>query len=106
METAKRLIPYSVHLPEHIYKKLKAAAQNRKATSLVRDAITMIIEGEDEFNAGYNKALRDTIAMIKEHSIAGSIGVDGLTIAEHLAEEIEHMIVPQNTKAKHHAKTK
>ena len=35
----KRLIPYSVHLPEDVYKKLKEAAGSRKASALVRDAI-------------------------------------------------------------------
>ena len=39
----KRLIPYSVHLPEPIYAKLKKAAGERKASALVRDAITMMI---------------------------------------------------------------
>ena len=38
----KRLIPYSVHLPEDIHKKLKAAAGDRKASALVRDAITLM----------------------------------------------------------------
>jgi hypothetical protein len=52
----KRLIPYSVHLPEEVHAKLKEAAGNRKASALVRDAITLIIEGDDEFNGGYNKA--------------------------------------------------
>ena len=61
METTKRLIPYSVHLREDIYNKLKAAAGERKASGIVRDAITMIIEGDDAFNAGYNKAIRDAI---------------------------------------------
>ena len=48
MET-KRLVPYSVHLREDIYLKLKAAAGQRKATALVRDAITLIVEGDDVF---------------------------------------------------------
>ena len=47
---AKRLIPYSVHLPEDVYNKLKEAAGNRKASALVRDAITLIVEGDDEFS--------------------------------------------------------
>ena len=65
MET-KRLIPYSVHLREDIYLKLKAAAKERKATALVRDAITLIVEGDDAFNGGYNKAIRDVIAAMHE----------------------------------------
>ena len=65
---SKRLIPYSVHLPEEIYKKLKAAAGERKASALVRDAITVIVNGDDEFNGGYNKAVSDGINMPKDFS--------------------------------------
>ena len=41
-----RLVPYSVHLKRDVYDKLKLAAGQRKASGLVRDAITLIIEGE------------------------------------------------------------
>ena len=82
----KRLIPYSVHLPEDIYAKLKAAAGERKASALVRDAITLIIEGDDTFNGGYNKAIRDAIAVIKENHHASTIAVGGDSIADQLAE--------------------
>jgi hypothetical protein len=53
-----------VHLPEDVYLKLKEAAGNRKASALVRDAITLIVEGDDEFNGGYNKGVRDCIRHI------------------------------------------
>lgn len=99
MET-KRLIPYSVHLREDVYNKLKAAAKDRKATALVRDAITMIVEGEDEFNGGYNKAVRDIIALLNDDQWATTLSVNGVTIAEHLIEQLQEMIVPQNTKPK------
>jgi hypothetical protein len=102
----KRLIPYSVHLPEEIYKKLKAAAGERKASALVRDAITIIVNGDDEFNGGYNKAVSDVINMIKDNSICSRISVDGNTIAEHLGEQLQEMIVPQNTKGKKNGKAK
>jgi 3-methyl-2-oxobutanoate hydroxymethyltransferase len=45
MEASKRLIPYSVHLSESVYNALKEHAKGRKASSIVRDAITMILEG-------------------------------------------------------------
>lgn len=94
MET-KRLIPYSVHLREDIYNKLKQAAGNRKASALVRDAITLIVEGDDVFNGGYNKALRDAIAAIKENHAASTIAIGGESIADQLAEKLEEMIVVQ-----------
>lgn len=91
----KRLIPYSVHLREDIYTKLKEAAGNRKASSLVRDAITMIIEGDDSFNGGYNKAVRDMINTVHGDQWCNSIAVNGETISDHLTKQLHQMIVTQ-----------
>lgn len=103
MET-KRLIPYSVHLREDIYKKLKEAAGQRKATALVRDAITLIVEGDDVFNGGYNKGLRDAIAVVQENESASSISVGGESIADILSAQIGAMILNQSVGGKHGAK--
>jgi hypothetical protein len=97
---AKRLIPYSVHLPEHIHAKLKIAAGNRKASGLVRDAITMIIEGDDAFNAGYNKAVRDAINTIDEDKWCKAIGIEGQDLCYYLDDLLTPMLIPQNTKGK------
>ena len=97
---AKRLIPYSVHLREDIYLKLKEAAGQRKATALVRDAITLIVEGDDVFNGGYNKGLRDAISVIQENESASSISVGGESIADILSRQIEAMILNQSVGGK------
>jgi len=90
MET-KRLVPYSVHLREDIYLKLKAFAKDRKATALVRDAITMIVEGDDSFAGGYKKALRDSISVVQLDEWAGAIGIGGQSIADKLVTKIERL---------------
>ena len=90
MET-KRLIPYSVHLREDIYLKLKEAAQGRKATALVRDAITMIIEGDDAFNAGYNKAIKDASRVIKSCKEIEVIAIRGKYLDNLLIEQLEQL---------------
>jgi hypothetical protein len=95
----KRLVPYSVHLREDIYLKLKEFAKDRKATALVRNAITMIVEGDDAFNGGYNKAVRDIMAVIEQDQWCKAIGVDQVTIAEHLNKTLEQMILPQQVNA-------
>ena len=92
---SKRLIPYSVHLREDIYLKLKEAAKDRKATALVRDAITMMIEGNDEFNAGYNKAIRDVVSVLHEDELCSRLGYQGQTIAEFLDDLLSLMIIHQ-----------
>jgi len=102
----QRLIPYSVHLPHDVHAKLKEAAGNRKASSLVRDAITLIVDGDDEFNGGYNKGVRDAISIVREDNHAMSIAVDGEVIADRLTLQLGELIVPQNTKGKGHGKKK
>jgi len=92
MDASKRLIPYSVHLTPEIYEKLKELAQERKASKLVRDAITMILSGKDEFNSGYNKAIRDTIDLVQHDEYFTMIGINGDTIAELLVEKLEMML--------------
>jgi hypothetical protein len=93
-----------VHLPEDVYVKLKQAAANRKASALVRDAITLIVEGDDEFNGGYNKAIRDVVNMLHEDTWCKSLGIEGQSLAYYLEEQLGPMIVPQNTKGKANGK--
>ena len=88
------------------YKKLKAAAGERKASALVRDAITLIIEGDDTFNGGYNKAIRDVIAVLYEEDWCKTLGIGGQSLAEYLEDLLSPLIVPQNTKGKSHGKKK
>ena len=90
MET-KKLTPYSVYLPEEMHKKLKALAKNRKAAQMVRDAITMIIEGNDAYNSGYNKALKDAAKLVYDCPEAQMIAVKGKDLGAILTEQIESL---------------
>lgn len=92
MET-KRLIPYSVHLREDIYNALKAAAKERKATSMVRDAITMIVEGTNSYDSGYNKGIRDAIQMVQSDEDISKISFGGKPISENLLSQLEMMVI-------------
>lgn len=86
-----RLIPYSVHLPEHIFRALKDAAGGRKAAGLVRDAITTFIEGGDQYKQGYASALKDCSAKIAKNRLAKSISIDGQLISDVLVKEISSL---------------
>lgn len=94
MET-KRLIPYSVHLPEDIYKILKQAAGQRKASSLVRDAIIMIASGTTPYNSGYNKGLRDSIKIIQADTTAKGLVINGNKVAAILSDKIDKLIIKE-----------
>jgi hypothetical protein len=101
----KRLIPYSVHLREDIYKKLKDAAGERKASGLVRDAITMIIEGDDAYTSGYNKGLLEAIKVVNTDPVASGLVVNGHYVSKELAEKLKKMII-QKEKASAKKKTR
>ena len=92
MDASKRLIPYSVHLTPEIYAQLKELAKERKASKMVRDAIAMIISGNDEFTSGYNKGLRDAMDLIHKDELAGTVSVNNKRIADHLIDQIEGLI--------------
>jgi len=99
MET-RRLIPYSVHLPEPLFKKLKAAAGERKASSMVRDAINILVEGTSPHNSGYNKGLRDAQAVIRANKAASGIEINGKNIGATLEGQIEKLIIKEKTNGK------
>lgn len=98
MET-KRLIPYSVHLPEDIYTKLKAAAGERKASALVRDAITMIVSGTTPFNSGYNKGLKDANKIVQTDPTVKGLVINGIKVGATLAEKIDKLTIKEKANA-------
>jgi len=88
MET-KKLVPYSVYLPVEQFDKLKAAAKDRKAASIVRDAIAMILDGNDLFTSGYNKGIKDAAKIIYDCEEAQMIAIKGKDLGALLAEKID-----------------
>jgi hypothetical protein len=96
MET-KRLIPYSVHLPEDIYRKLKAAAGERKASALVRDAITLIINGGTAYNSGYNKGLKDCIKIVETESLINGLVINGKKVEPALTTKMEKLTIKEKS---------
>lgn len=91
MENGRRLIPYSLYLPEEMHIQLKSKAQNRQASSMVRDAITMILEGNDQYTAGYKQAARDILKIIESNHLLNCISYDNLSMSELVTNEIEEL---------------
>jgi len=94
MEEQKRMIPYSLYLPEDIFIEVKKLARERKAAPLIRDAITMIIKGHSEFNAGYNKGIADAAKVIYDSKEAQMIAVNKRDLGVVLAEQIQMLEKP------------
>jgi hypothetical protein len=85
----KKLVPYSVYISVEQYKKLKVAAKNRQASSLIRNAIDMIIDGNDAFTSGYNQACKDASKIIYDCEEAQMIAVKGKDLGALLSEKIQ-----------------
>ena len=88
---AKKLVPYSVYLPRNLYDKLKETAKERKASILIRDAIAMIIEGNDAYTSGYNKAIKDAAKVIYDCQEAQMIAIKGKDLGYILSERIAEL---------------
>lgn len=92
MEGSKRLIPYSVYLSEEVHIALKEKARSRQASKVVRDAITMILDGGDHFSSGYKQGLRDAMDLIHKDDLASTVSVNDKRIADHLIDQLEGML--------------
>lgn len=88
---AKNLVPYSVYLPVEMHAKLKEAAKSRKASVLIRDAISMIIEGNEAYTSGYNKAVKDAAQLVYDCEEAQMVAIKGKDLGSILTERIESL---------------
>ena len=85
----KKLIPYNLYLYSEHVDKLKKLAGQRKASSLVRDAVSMMLDGKDEYSAGYNRALKDVAELINQCKEIEVIAIRGKYLADVLIDQIE-----------------
>ncbi len=65
----EKLIPYTVHLPPELHKKLKRAARDRKAAGIVREALTAHLDGLDEYGAGFKAGIRKAKEEVSFHPL-------------------------------------
>jgi hypothetical protein len=72
-----------------MHSKLKEAAKSRKASVLIRDAITMILEGNDAYTSGYNKAIKDAAQLIYDCPEAQMVAIKGKDLGSILTEQID-----------------
>lgn len=88
MATKKRMIPYSVYLPADLYNKLKKAGKNRQASTIVRQAIGMILDDSDAFKTGYQEALKHAANIVAANPHACLLHVDGQDLGSILVKQI------------------
>jgi hypothetical protein len=88
---SRKLIPYSVFLPEDQHTQIKKLAKTRKASGLIRDAVDMMLKGTDLYNSGYNKAINDAAKIVYDNKEAQMIVIKGKDIGSILTEQIESL---------------
>ena len=91
MDAKLKKVPYSIYLPPDLHSKLTAIAQRRKASELVRNAITMIIEGNDAYTSGYNKAIKDAAQLVYDCEEAQMVAIKGKDLGSILTQRIESL---------------
>ena len=84
-------IPYSVYLEPEYYEKIKDLAKQRLASSMVRDAICMILDGGNVYNSGYNKGIKDAIKVIDKCKDIEHIAVKGKYLNDVLADQLKEL---------------
>ena len=87
----KNLVPYSVYLPTELHEKLKAAAKKRKASELMREAVAVVLSGNDSYVAGYNQALKDAAKVVYDCKEAQMVAVKGKDVGALLSEQIKEL---------------
>ena len=86
--TKKNLVPYNFYLHTEHVDKLKKMAGQRKASSPIRDAVSMMLDGKDEYSAGYNRGLKDAIEIIDGCKEIEVIAIRGKYLADILVDQI------------------
>lgn len=84
----KKLVPYSIYLPAEYIEKLKKLAKERKASSLIRDSILMLIDEKSAFDAGYKKGIKDAIKVIDNNKECEIIHIKGKYLNDILIDQI------------------
>ena len=87
----KKQVPYSVYLPVEYHDKIKELAKKRQASSTVRDAICMILDGNDSYKAGYNQAIKDASRVIKSCKEIEIVAIRGKYLDNLLIEQLEQL---------------
>lgn len=89
----EKLVPYSVYIPLAHYEQLKKLAKKRKAAAMVRDAIAIILNGNDQYKSGYNNALQEASKIVYECKEAQMVAVNGRDVGALLSDQIKELMI-------------
>jgi len=88
----KNLVPYSVYLPVEYHERLKRAAKDRKASTIVRDAVKMMLDGNNVYMAAYNKGVTEAANIIRDCKEAKMVVVNRRDLGVILSDKINLLL--------------
>lgn len=83
---SKKMVPYSLYLPEDQREKLRELAKQRQGAEMVRNAIGVMLKGGSEFDGGYNQAIEDMIKLVDTIKEIQCIAVNGKYLNDVIAD--------------------
>lgn len=86
----EKLVPYTVHLPADLHKRLKEAAGERRAAALVREALTLYLGEQTPYRAGVSAGLRQAKEEIMLHPLLCSLKWKDETLAQNMCRLLEN----------------
>lgn len=92
-----KLIPYSVHLPEPLYNQIRAAAAQRKASAVIRDALEAYFKHQNTLDIGRQQGIEDCIRLLRNDAFFKSWSFKELPLSEMAARKLSNLI-PKETK--------
>ena len=87
----KKLVPYNLYLHTDQVDRLRKLSKERKASALIRDAVYMILDKQDQYQAGYNRALQDASVMINKLKEIAPLFINNKSLADSLVEHLEDL---------------
>ena len=87
----RKMVPYSLYLPEDQRDALRKYSEQRQGAEMVRNAISVMLKGGSEFDAGYNKALEDVVKVIDNVKEIECIAVNGKYLNDLLATAVKEL---------------
>jgi predicted DNA-binding protein len=90
-----RLKPFMAYLPPEQHERLKKVSEETEIamSQLVREGIDSRLSGGDKFVAGYNKAIEDCIAAIKNNRVSQMSFPSGKTFGDVFTEDIKQLVI-------------
>lgn len=99
MET-KKLVPYSVHLPEHLYNQIRLAAAERKASSIIRDALDAYFKNQNSMEAGRQQGILECIRVIENDPLLKHWAFDNRPLSEMISTKLNKLLPKETRRAK------